>query len=81
MHEVHVEVVGVQLLQGVAKSHLDVLGAVVELEKLGSDPDVFPGHTRRLDADADFAFVAIAPSTARINVSTSFTHTVWTNSM
>jgi hypothetical protein len=64
VHEVKVQVVGTELLQGVLDSELDVLWVVVNLEQLGSDEELFTGDTGLLDTLSDLAFVLVAPSTA-----------------
>jgi hypothetical protein len=38
VHEVEIEVLEAQVLQGVLDGQLDVFGVMVELEELGGDP-------------------------------------------
>lgn len=69
MHQVQVEVVGAELLQGVLDSELDVLWVVVDLEELGGDEELRSVDTRVLDTLTDLIFVLVTPSTANITIS------------
>jgi hypothetical protein len=64
VHEVKVEVLEAEVLQGVLDGQLDVLGVVVELEKLGGDPKLLSGDTGGLDTLTDFGLISVGPSTA-----------------
>ena len=64
MHEVQVEVVGTELLQGVLDSELNVLGVMVDLEKLGSDEELLSWDTGGSDTLSDLTLVLVTPSTA-----------------
>lgn len=64
MHQVQVEVVGTELLQGVLDSELDVLWVVVDLEELGGDEELRSVDARVLDTLTDLIFVLVTPSTA-----------------
>ena len=64
MHEVKVQVVRAELLQGVLDGELDVLRVVVDLKELGSDEELFTGDTGILDTLSNLAFVLVTPSAA-----------------
>lgn len=71
MHEVKVEVLETQVLQGVLDGQLDVLGVMVELEKLGSDPKLLSGDTRGFDTLTDLGLISVSPSTTELLVQKS----------
>lgn len=64
MHEVQVEVLETEVLQGVLEGELDVLRVVVELKELGGDPKLLSWDTSGLDTLADFRLVSVGPGTA-----------------
>lgn len=64
MHQVQVEVLQPEVLQGVFDGQLDVLRVVVQFKELGGDPKLLSGDTRGLDTLADFGLVAIGPGAA-----------------
>lgn len=64
MHEVKIEVVGAELLQGVLDGKLDVLRVVVDLEELGGDEELLSWDTRVSDTLSDLSLVLVTPSTA-----------------
>jgi hypothetical protein len=64
VHEVKVKVLETEVLQGVLDGQLDVLGVVVELEQLGSDPELFSGYTGSLDTLTDFGLISVGPGAA-----------------
>ena len=64
MHEVKVQVVRAELLQGVLDGELDVLRVVVDLEELGGDEELLTGDTGVLDALSDLSLVLVTPGAA-----------------
>lgn len=64
VHEVKVEVLEAEVLQGVLDGQLDVFGVMVELEKLGGDPKLLSGDTGSLDTLTDFGLISVGPSAA-----------------
>lgn len=67
MHEVKVEVVGTEGLQGGLQTLLDALMPwVVEL---GGEPDLLARNAGVLDSETDFGFVAVGKSCVNVTVS------------
>lgn len=64
MHQVEIEVVGTELLQGVLNGELDMLGVVVNLEELGSDEKLGSVDTRSFDTLSDLTLVLVTPGAA-----------------
>jgi hypothetical protein len=64
VHEVQVEVLQAEVLQGVLDGQLNVFGVVVQLEELGGDENLLPSDTRLLDALSDLSLVSVGPSAA-----------------
>lgn len=77
MHEVKVQVVGTELLQGVLDSELDVLRVVVDLEELGGDEELLTGDTGSSDTLSDLSLVLVTPSTAVWSVIARFPDVGW----
>lgn len=59
VHEVKVEVLDAELVEGVLNGLTNVV--VVELEELGGDPDLLTGNTRELDTLSDLVLVLVTP--------------------
>lgn len=64
VHQVQVEVLKPELAESVLDCQRDVLGVVVQLEKLRGDKDFLTGDAGVLDALANFGLVTICPGTA-----------------
>jgi len=77
VHEVKVQVVGTELLQGVLDSELDVLRVVVDLEELGGDEELLTGDTGSSDTLSDLSLVLVTPSTAVWSVTARFPDVGW----
>ena len=75
MHEVEVDIVGLEVLQGRSNAFRDFL--VPWVVQLGGDPDLATGDTRIDDALSDFSFVAISKSTSMsvCNIASEDQHT------
>jgi hypothetical protein len=58
VEEVEVKVTNTEVLERVGNSEGDVLGAVVELEELGGDPELLTGDTGLGNTLSDFGLVA-----------------------
>jgi hypothetical protein len=57
VHEVEVQVVDAEVLDGLVDGVADNLGLVVGVPQLAGDPDVFAVDARRGDALADLVFI------------------------
>lgn len=58
MEEVEVKVLDTKVLEGVLDGEGNVLGVMVELEKLGGDPELLTGDARGLDTLTNLGLVA-----------------------
>jgi len=68
VHEVQVEVLQAEVLQGVLDGELDVFGVVVQLKELGSDENLLSGDTGLLDTLTDFGLVPVSPGAVDVPV-------------
>lgn len=66
VHQVEVEVVGLQVLEGLVEALGDAL--VPGVVQLRGQPDLGPGHARRLDAVADLFLVAVGEGGVDVSV-------------
>lgn len=66
VHEVQVKVVGLQVLEGLVEALGDAL--VPRVVELGRQPNLGPGHARRLDAVTDFLLVAVGEGCVNVSV-------------
>ena len=64
MHQVEIEVVCAEVLEGVAARSLDVLRLVVQLEQLGSDEELFAGDTAGADTLSHLGLITVRPGAA-----------------
>ncbi len=80
MHEVQVQILQAEVLQGVLDGELDVFRVVVQLEELGSDEDLLTGNAGLLNTLADLGLVTVSPgaaeSSAKHNGSSSVSDTI-----
>ena len=66
MHQIEVDVVGAQILEGCIESTLDVIRVVLVVPQLGHQEDLFTRNTRLLDGRANSRLSAI--NTSGVNV-------------
>lgn len=59
MHEIQVEVVCTQILQGLINGSLDILGCVMRVPQFAGEPDIGSGDAAPTNAFANFSFVEI----------------------
>lgn len=64
VHEVKVEVLEAEVLEGLLAGKGDILGLVVELEELGGDPKLLTGDTGLLDTGSNLVLVLVGPGGA-----------------
>ena len=67
MHEVEVDIIGLEILQRSSDTLLDTL--VPRVVQLGGEPDLTAGNTRVDDTLSDFGFVAIGQRCVDMSVS------------
>jgi hypothetical protein len=66
VHEVKVDVVGLEVLERRGDTLFDAL--VPGVVKLGSDPDLLTGDTRVLDTETNLSLVAVGESSVNVTV-------------
>ena len=66
MHEVKVDVVGLEVLERGGDALFDAL--VPWVVKLGGDPDLLTGDTRVLDTETNLSLVAVGESSVDVTV-------------
>jgi hypothetical protein len=66
VHQVQIDVVGLEILERRGNALLDAL--VPGVVKLGGDPDLFTGDARVLDTETDLVLVAVGKSSVNVAV-------------
>jgi hypothetical protein len=66
VHQVEVDVIGLEVLEGGINSLSDAL--VPGVVQLGGEPDLFAGHTGVLDTGTDLGLVAVSQSSVNVAV-------------